>query len=289
VQVERLSIYNADVLASNPLSGVRLTNSTENHLLAGPLSIYDGGGYAGDASIEDLPPGQERLLSYAIDLEVGMRVEPKVTDGVLVSGKIVRGVLHTQHRFRNSRAYHADNRGPRDKRLIIEHPRRSQWTLADTPKPIEETDALYRFELAVPAGKGGDLEVNEEFVSSEALVLLDGDAEQLAAIVQSRGMPAPVRDALQQVLERRRALATTQQDIARRRDEIQSIRREQQDIRANLGSVKSDAEYHNRLLKKLDDQETRIEKLQAEIRDLETRQAQQRAELEKMLEDLTLG
>src|SRR5215475_659914 len=68
VEVERLSIYNESVLSSHPLNGVRMKNTSGKHLLQGPLTVMDQG-YAGDARIDDLPPGLDRLLSFGVDLE----------------------------------------------------------------------------------------------------------------------------------------------------------------------------------------------------------------------------
>src|SRR6185436_19001077 len=70
VELERLSIYNASVLRTNPLNGVRLKNTTGKHLLQGPVTVLEKGAYAGDARVDNVPPGQERLLSYGIDLDV---------------------------------------------------------------------------------------------------------------------------------------------------------------------------------------------------------------------------
>ena len=70
VEVERVSIYNASVLPRNPLNGARVKNTTQKHLLAGPITVIDGASYAGDAQIDNLPPGQERLLSYGVDLQM---------------------------------------------------------------------------------------------------------------------------------------------------------------------------------------------------------------------------
>ena len=70
----KVSIYNQRVHAKHPLHGVRLRNATTLHLLQGPVTVFDGGVYAGDARMEDLPPGQERLISYAMDVKT--EVEP---------------------------------------------------------------------------------------------------------------------------------------------------------------------------------------------------------------------
>jgi hypothetical protein len=81
------------VHAKHPLNGFRLKNSTPLHLMQGPITVFDGGTYAGDARIEDLPPGQERLISYAIDPKT--EVEPLAKPGQqqLVSVSMRKGTL----------------------------------------------------------------------------------------------------------------------------------------------------------------------------------------------------
>ena len=69
VKGEKVSIYNPAVQAKHPLYGLRFTNTTDLYLMQGPITVFDGGVYAGDAKIEDLPPGSQRLISYGIDLD----------------------------------------------------------------------------------------------------------------------------------------------------------------------------------------------------------------------------
>ena len=49
--------------------------------------------YAGDARIDDLPPGQERLLSYGIDLQMLVDSTQNTRPTPVQTGKIVKGVL----------------------------------------------------------------------------------------------------------------------------------------------------------------------------------------------------
>ncbi len=81
VKGEKVSIYNPQVQAKHPLNGLKLTNSTDLHLMQGPITVFDGGAYAGDAKIEDLPPGSERLISYAMDLDTEVAPESKAEAG----------------------------------------------------------------------------------------------------------------------------------------------------------------------------------------------------------------
>ena len=76
VEGSRVSIFNASVLAKHPLLGLKLVNKTKLHLAQGPVAVYDGGTFAGDARLPDLKPGETRLVSYAIDLGTEVVTRP---------------------------------------------------------------------------------------------------------------------------------------------------------------------------------------------------------------------
>jgi hypothetical protein len=90
----RVSIYNPATHAKYPLLGLRFKNASGLSLMQGPVTVFDGASYAGDARLPDLQPGEERLLSYAIDLGTEVEAKPTASAGRLVTVKIVRGVLH---------------------------------------------------------------------------------------------------------------------------------------------------------------------------------------------------
>ncbi|MBI3328142.1 MAG: hypothetical protein HYZ81_15750, partial [Nitrospinae bacterium] len=137
IDAERVSIYNQRVLAKHPLNGARLKNTTGKHLLQGPITVLDANTYAGDGRIDNLPPGQERLLSYAIDLQVQVDATKNRQESMLQTGKIVKGVLQLTRKHVFVQEYAADNKADTDKVVIIEHPFREGWKLVDSPKPIE--------------------------------------------------------------------------------------------------------------------------------------------------------
>ena len=67
------------------------------------------------------------------------------------------------------------------------------------------------------------------------------------------------------------------------------ITAEQQRIRDNMKTVAQNSEYYNRLLKKLNDQESLIEKHQGEISELKAKVETQRHELEAYLAKTNVG
>ena len=288
VCVDRVSIYNQSVLARNALTGVRLTNSTEKLLLQGPVTVLDHNTYAGDARIDDVPSGQQRLLSYGIDLELTVDVSEDRTDRV-VTGKIVKGVLQMDTKQLYTRSYRAHNMSDHDKMLIIEHPRRAGFTVVETEKPIETLQNLYRFEGVAPAGKVATLTVKEEYVASSTVSLLGTDVGALLQSSRTSELPKALREALSRAAQLRQDLTETERQIADRVQRLAVIAQEQARIREDMKTVSANTPYYARLLAKLNDQESQIERLQRDREELEARRDGQRKDLDQYVRNLDIG
>jgi hypothetical protein len=291
VEAERLSIYNASVLRSNPLNGVLLKNTTGKHLLQGPLTVLDKGGYAGDARIDNVPPGQQRLLSYGIDLDMTVDNTKNTQSGSLLTAKINKGVLVVSRKLVASQEYAADNKTTKDKILVVEHPARYGWKLVDTQQPFETTPSVYRFKGTAVAGKVTVLTVKEEMVQNETIMLASAGIDQLAFYGRTGAgeIPKDVRDALAKAIQLKQSLVDVERDINMRNQRVAEISGEQNRIRENMKTVAQSTQYYDRLLAKLNEQESSIESLQKERDTLTARRDSLRRELDEYLNGLTVG
>ena len=118
LQGQKVSLYNQSVNAKHPLNGYRLKNTSALHLMQGPITLFDSGTYAGDARIEDLPPGQDRLISYALDLKT--EVEPKLEGGTqeLATVSLKKGTMLISRRLVEDRTYLVKNRDAKAKTVL---------------------------------------------------------------------------------------------------------------------------------------------------------------------------
>ena len=289
VEVERVSIYNQSVLPRNPLNGARVRNTTKKLLLSGPITVLDGATYAGDAQIDNVPAGQQRLLSYGVDLQMQVDAADNKTADQMVTGKIVKGVLYVTHRYLRSQKYVAENKSDHDKTLIVEHPRQGgDWKLVDSPKPDEQTDAVYRFRQPVPAGKSATLVVNEQQTTDDTVAILQYDVGPLDFYRRAGEIPKPVQDALAKAIELKQALVDTQRKIDLDKQKLSDIAAEQGRIRENLRSVERNGAYYGRLMGKLNDQETAIEQTQGDADALQKQMESQQHDLETYLAGLNV-
>jgi hypothetical protein len=285
---KRVCIYNEGVHAKFPMLGLRFTNTTGLHLMQGPVTVFEGDSYAGDGQIQDIRPKEERLLSFAIDL--GMEVEPvrKDDSGRLTAVKLYKGVLQATTRLREGKRYNVVNRADKDRTLLVEHPYRSNFHLTSKDKPAERTREVYLFQLKVPAGKGGHLDVVEETDLRQDYSLSNVDDQTVRVFLQSPATSAKVKEALARSVELKGKVAATQAELAKRRAQLKEVVDDQARMRANVRDLPEKAPVYKRYLEKFDKQEAEIEALQKQIKDLEAAELSQRNDYDAYLAGLTV-
>jgi hypothetical protein len=288
IQVERLSIYNPTVLPKNPLTGARIKNTTGKHLLQGPITVLEGSSYAGDAKIDNLPPGQERLISYGIDLQMLMDASHNQEEQKVVTLKISKGVLNIQGKRIFTQTYIAQNNDEKDKTLIIEHPRRQNWELLDSPKPIETTDVLYRFQQPVPAGKKQSLTVKEQIVEWGGVGIMEMDAATIATYVSSDSTPKPVKDALAKAAALKAQVVESERKVKQFQSQRQVIVADQPRIREDIKAVEK-GPYQTSMITKLQEQEKQLEEIDKNLDATQKTLEKQRKDLEDYISALEIG
>ncbi len=286
VEATKVSIYNEGVHAKFPLLGLRFKNTTGLHLMQGPVTVFEGSTYAGDARIADLQPNETRLLSYAVDL--GTEVAPEVPQPAdnLVAIKVYKGIIQATHKVRHTKSYTVKNRSEHDRLLLIEHPYRADLTLLKPEKAAEKSRDVYRFEVKAEPNKTVKQEVVEEQRRVDQIALSNSDDETVRFFLRGSIASSKVRAALEQALKLKAQLAQTQHEIGREEQALQVIEKDQARMRANMEQVPKTSEAYKRYLKKFDDQETEIEKRRAEITKLQADADQQRKTYESFLLNL---
>ncbi len=279
VQGERCSIYNERTQAKFPLLGLKFKNTSGLHLMQGPITVFEGSNYAGDARILDVEPNEERLLSYAVDLGTEVNPVPSSDNGRLTTVKVNKGILSSQTKLRETKTYTIVNRNDQERLVLLEHPVRNDFHLTDdTTKPAETASDVYRFEVKIPAGKTAVQAVTEERVINEQVQLTNSNDDQIRFFSNSAVSSPKVKDGLKQALDLRAALNKTQREIAEQELQLKTITDDQARLRANLKEMPPTAAAYKRYLDKFDQQETQIEKYQADIKTMQgTEHTQQKA------------
>lgn len=289
VEGSRVSIYNPRVHAKYPLLGLKFKNAAGLNLMQGPVTVYDGTSYAGDARLPNLQAGEERLISFAIDLGTEVESVEKVPPQQIGTIKIVKGILSATRKIREEKSYKAANRSSTERNLLIEHPYRPEYKLVSEAKPAERSRDVYRFEVKIPAGGTGTLEVAEERDLEQTVQLMTTNDEQIRFYLRLPSITPAVRAALEQALELRTKLAAAQRDLQGAAHQFAEIAKDQERMRANIKELPAGSAVRTRLVEKFDQQETQIEKLQADQKRLQETESKAKARYEQFLTNLTVA
>ena len=307
VTATRLSHYDNQVFPANPLAAVRLVNDTGLHLAAGTVTIYDANGFAGNALLADLVPGDSRLLSYAVDLEVTAETTGASEPERVVAARLVRGLLETEIRQRLSYDVLLSPLTQEERLVLVDVPRREGYeVVSPTPAPLLTSSSL-RFGVVVNEGNGGAevppdvpvqqrcpagadaapclLDVVLERVTSRSVALTSLAPDVIAVYLEDLELDDQTRRTLEDVMSLQREVAGLTSEIGAREARIQAISQDQARIRSNMSSLDRNSSLYRRYVSDLEEQEGELDDLETELAGLqeELRQTQVR------LQDLVTG
>jgi hypothetical protein len=283
---DRFSIYNESVHAKYPLNGLKLKNTSGLDLMQGPITIFDGGVYAGDAQITNLPAGAEVLLSYAMDLETEVAPLGGSVPEELTAVRITRGVLVATYKYRRERSYAIQSRASKAKNVMVEYPLDSSWTLVAPKEPTERARDVYRFVVPVAAGASASLKVAEERVADQTFAVTNLSNDRIDIFVRSRVASQALKDAFQRILALRQAYQDAVADRQRMETRVAEIGKDQARIRENMSRLEKNSTLYNRYVTTLNDQEDELTNLAGQIDAAKTLEAGKKKDLDTYLSTL---
>jgi hypothetical protein len=289
IQGRKLLIY-SDHSSQHPTNAAELTNSSGKTLDGGPITVYDGGVYGGEALMETLKAGDKRLISYAVDL--GTRITEAFGSKQAVVREIhaSRGVLTTKLAAEETHTYTARNVDQKAKTLIIEHPLRREYTLLNR-KPTEKTQTNYRFEIPLAAGATQEFAVSEERVYDESYSVINLTPDILIGYVSNRSLSDAARRQLQRIADQKGLIAENDRALQDAERQTRDVTADEDRIRRNIESlnrVSGQQQQVQNYARQLDTDEQQLAALRDRQAELQKKKSALQSELDKLIETLSL-
>ncbi len=281
---ERVSIYNEAARKDRPMGGLRLKNTSSLTLEGGSLTVIDGDAYAGEALIERLKPGEERFISFALDLGTLVTTRLKDNREPAFLMRAVKGVLQVHYYRTDRKVYTITNQTDRPRVVFVEHPIREKWKLSDdTLKPYETSASVYRFRVELKPRATVELPISEQLALMDSYALSNLTRNEIELFVSRRYIDDATRAALEKIIEIKSKIASVDARVAAVDREAAEIAADQARLRENIKALSKETEARQliaRYVAKAAQQETRIEQITVEKRAAATERAQLQSELD---------
>ncbi|MEQ8316338.1 MAG: hypothetical protein RIE77_10715 [Phycisphaerales bacterium] len=277
VEARKISIYTPSQ-GNQPMLGVELTNTTSAPLISGPVAVYDGA-YAGDAMVGFVPREADRMLAYAVDMELKAQ-QAQNSSSSRATYRIINGYLQSSYVRTVANTYTLRNEAGKERTVVIEHQPMGGWDLVEPTNGVKSDDGMVRFERTVAAGKTLELKVVERRTESSRYGLIDADLPNLIEQI-NRGAEASdgVMEALREGARLNRKVADLRSQLDRITAQVQSIQQDQNRIRQNMQAIDRTTDLYRRYLETLSTQEDQLAELGTEAE--QTRRAIEQAETER--------
>jgi hypothetical protein len=288
VEGRKLLIY-SDHSSQHPTNAAELTNTSGKTLDGGPITVYDGGAYGGEALMETLKNGDKRLISYAVDLGTRITSAFGSKQAVVRELHAKRGVLTTRLAAEETRTYTVRNVDGKAKTLIIEHPLRASYTLLNQ-KPKEKTASAYRFEIPLAAGAAQDFPVSEERIYDQTYAVANLTPDVLLSYVSNRSLSEAARQQLERIAAQKGQIAETDRALQDTERQIRDLTADEDRIRRNISSLNSVSGQQQQVqmyAKQLEAHEQKLVGLRDSQAGLQKKKSALESELAKLIEALS--
>jgi hypothetical protein len=272
---------------------VKLSNDTGSSLPPGLLTLYERGSkghisYVGDARLGWFPSGENRVVSFAVDLKTQVVVDRSSAQRT-ATGRISRGVLQLDVFDQQTTRYTIRAPANEVRTVLIETPRLSGWTLAaPTGRDVEQTQDAYRLRMRVAPNETKDVTVVQERPIATSFALVDANYDTLLLYAKNTVLSSGVRSALENAAALRRGVDKEQEGLTELESRRTRIVTEQERIRQNLARVPAGNDLHKRFLDTLRQQEDDLQALAEQIKEAEGKVSIARRRLSDAIEKMDL-
>ena len=289
VQAERVTLWSWTQPQS--LRALWLTNTSDLTLDRGSFSIFENGEFAGEGLLDPIHASEKRLLSYAVDQAVQVKVAGMLDSQHLHHVIVHDGVLIEQNNEVSERTYAVHNAAGEPRNVIIEHPVRDGWKLTSEVKPVETSASSYRFRVITQPNETVSLHVGEAHTLSTRYALTDLTDDQVQWLIRGSSANPELRQKLQPIFDAKRQLNDLDRQIKVKKDEIGRVVDDQKRLHDNLSGLKDTAEERQlakRYAGEMNADEDQLQTLKGQLADLERQRTTAQQALDETIRTLNL-
>ncbi len=293
---ETVYLYDPESSRGNPrfaFKAIRFVNPTRSALEAGPVTVYNPGGFVGEGLTEPIPAEASAIVPYALDRQIVVDRTQKAEDRITRLVSLERGVLTSEVAYTRRSSYSLTNRLGRPVVVYLRHTVEAGWTLASGPGKAERLGDAHLFRVALAPRATRQVAIEESTPMTRTLDLRSPDALDLVAVYLSRPVDDPgLAGPMKELLTLHKEMADQQQAIDGLRQRLDDYRVRMDELHAQivtLQAVKSGGSLMKHLKQKMLEVSERIQKGTIELVDREEKVMLARIRFQDAVAELTLA
>lgn len=299
-------IYNGAKMPTHPVATLRFKNQTGLTLERGPVTVLDyssnkaaaprgfAGGraeYVGEAILSFTADKAEAVISYAVELGVHVKEEVK-TESQLQSLQVKDGyLLQNLYDIRRT-IYRIDNRTAQSKTVLIEHNVGGNYSVFNTPKPLEKTLNTYRYRVKAVPHKITLFTVQERYLHARREELRNLSYQGLQQYFENKFLNKQTYAGLKALLDTWAEIDRLQREINGQEQHRAKIYAAQEQAQKNMAVLSNEGEegrLRGRYVQQLTQSEEQLAQIDQAVARLQAEIGQKQAQIEKMIAALGTG
>ena len=275
IKAKKILLYNKNEHDKNPNACLEITNNTNLTLERGPATIIYDDNLAGEAIIPFLNKEDTRLLNYAIEQAVIITHEQESENLRVHRVTFGSGYSYEYYYTNLMTTYKIKNKTDEEKELYLDHPKTYDYKFVEKPVEPEETANYWRFKLTLKPKDAVVFKLKEQKENYSSNYLWNYSKEDLLKRVGFYVKKKFIDSDLETKLKEIARLIQTLNDLRSKEDKLNEERDlmtdEQVRLRENISVLGEDSQsvsLKERYIKKLNNQESRFEEINKELKNL---------------------
>jgi len=188
--------------------------------------------------METIKAGDKRLISYGVDLGTRISTAWGSAKTTVREVHLRRGILTSRVAVEETKNYTIRNVDAKAKALLIEHGKRSAYTLLEPGKPSETTPNAYRFEVKVGPAGSQSLAVREERVDHQTVAVSSMTPNLLASWLENKTLTPEATRQLESIAGKKQEIAKYELESKQADTSMANLSQDQDRLRRNIDSLR---------------------------------------------------
>jgi len=286
IDAEKVLYFNESIRHKNPMSSFRIKNNTQLTLEGGPITVYEGENYLGEAMLDTLRKQDEKIVPYSVDLSVVVEKQVSSNDQSYTNITKMGHYIYKHKKREIITEYVFNKSSEQEDTLFLDHAFTHKLPHeAEQHKPkelIEITENFWRYQVSL-VGKGqSSFKVVEVEYTYDAITIPNVSHYEISTLKSQKLIDGALADELQKIADLCEQQAKLQNERQLNENRRAEILNGQDRLRASiqaLGNSAEEAKLRARYITKLNQEEDILEAAAKQIETLDE-------EIEKMIDKI---